>query len=138
MASEPRRRRAAASQIQTLLISGAAAVVAATVVPMIWERGTVLATAMTPIIVALVSEALRKPVETVTAGAAEATGARTAVRRQRAAPADARARPGARGEAASASTRCRPRSASTPRVADDDPFGLRAGAAAAPVAAHRR
>jgi hypothetical protein len=51
--------------IQTLVISAAAAVAAAVVVPMIWERGTLLATAMTPVIVALVSEALRKPAEAI-------------------------------------------------------------------------
>ena len=36
------------------------------IVPMIWERGTLIATAMTPVIVALVSEALRKPAEKIT------------------------------------------------------------------------
>jgi cell division septation protein DedD len=53
--------------IQTLAISAAAAVAAAVIVPMIWERGTLIATAMTPVIVALVSEALRKPAEKITA-----------------------------------------------------------------------
>jgi hypothetical protein len=53
--------------IQTLAISAAAAVAAAVVVPMIWERGTLIATAMTPVIVALVSEGLRKPAEKITA-----------------------------------------------------------------------
>jgi hypothetical protein len=52
--------------IQTLAISAAAAVAAAVVVPMIWERGTLVATAMTPVIVALVSEALRHPAEKIT------------------------------------------------------------------------
>jgi hypothetical protein len=53
--------------IQTLAISAAAAVAAAVVVPMIWERGTLLATAMTPVIVALVSEGLRKPANRISA-----------------------------------------------------------------------
>jgi hypothetical protein len=53
--------------VQTLVISAAAAVAAAVVVPMIWERGTLIATAMTPVIVAVVSEALRKPAEVITA-----------------------------------------------------------------------
>jgi hypothetical protein len=52
-------------QIQTLLLSAVSAVVAATVVPLFWEKGTVIATAMTPVIVALVTEALRRPVEKV-------------------------------------------------------------------------
>jgi hypothetical protein len=53
--------------IQTLVISALAAVAAAVVVPMIWERGTLIATAMTPVVVALVSEALRKPAQKITA-----------------------------------------------------------------------
>jgi hypothetical protein len=53
--------------VQTLVISAAAAVAAAVVVPMIWERGTLIATAMTPVIVAVVSEALSKPAERITA-----------------------------------------------------------------------
>jgi hypothetical protein len=53
--------------IQTLVISAAAAVAAAVIVPLIWERGTLIATAMTPVIVALVSEGLRKPAEKITA-----------------------------------------------------------------------
>ena len=53
--------------IQTLAISSAAAVAAAVVVPMIWERGTLVATAMTPVIVALVSEGLSKPANRLTA-----------------------------------------------------------------------
>jgi hypothetical protein len=60
-------------QIQTLLISAVSAVAAATIVPMFWERGTVFATAMTPVIVALVAEALRRPVEKVKAVAPKVT-----------------------------------------------------------------
>jgi hypothetical protein len=52
--------------IQTLAISAGAAVAAAVIVPMIWERGTLVATAMTPVIVALVSEGLRHPAEKIT------------------------------------------------------------------------
>jgi hypothetical protein len=52
--------------VQTLAISAAAAVAAAVVVPMVWERGTLVATAMTPVIVALVSEGLRHPAEKIT------------------------------------------------------------------------
>jgi hypothetical protein len=60
-------------KIQTLLLSAVSAVVAATVVPMFWARGTVIATAMTPVIVALVTEALRRPVEKVSAVAPKVT-----------------------------------------------------------------
>jgi hypothetical protein len=64
MASE---EKSSGISIQTLVISAAAAVAAAVIVPLIWERGTLIATAMTPVIVALVSEALRKPAEKITA-----------------------------------------------------------------------
>jgi hypothetical protein len=53
--------------IQTLALSSLGAVAAAVIVPMIWERGTLIATAMTPVIVALTSEALRRPAEKITA-----------------------------------------------------------------------
>jgi hypothetical protein len=59
--------------IQTLAISAAAAVAAAVVVPMIWERGTLIATAMTPVIVALVSEGLRKPAAAISAATPKMT-----------------------------------------------------------------
>src|SRR5215218_5913132 len=102
MAEEPKPNSGGLS-IQTLVVSAAAAVAAATIVPMIWERGTILATAMTPVIVALVSEGLRKPVETVSAVAPRVTrrsGTGAAVRRSE--PAAARTldpeRVGARGE----------------------------------------
>jgi hypothetical protein len=66
-------------QIQTLLISAVSAVAAATVVPMFWEKGTVIATAMTPVIVAIVSEALRRPVAKVSAVAPKVTAVRQRV-----------------------------------------------------------
>lgn len=53
--------------VKTLLIAGAASAAAAIVIPMLWRPGTVFAAAMTPIVVALVTEALRRPVETVSA-----------------------------------------------------------------------
>jgi hypothetical protein len=63
VASEEKR---SGISIQTLVISALAAVAAAVVVPLIWERGTLIATAMTPVIVALVSEALSRPAEKIT------------------------------------------------------------------------
>jgi hypothetical protein len=59
--------------IQTLLISSGAAVAAAVIVPLFWQRGTLIATAMTPVIVALTSEALRRPAEKITAVAPRVT-----------------------------------------------------------------
>jgi hypothetical protein len=58
-------KRQSSISIQTLVISAAAAVAAAVIVPMIWDRGTLVATAMTPVIVALVSEGLRKPAQAI-------------------------------------------------------------------------
>ena len=55
MADQPEQKSGSGLSFQTLGISAAAAVVAATVVPMFWAPGTVIATAMTPVIVALVS-----------------------------------------------------------------------------------
>jgi hypothetical protein len=65
---EPEEKKSSLS-LQTLLISSAAAVVAAVVVPYFWERGSLLATAITPIIVALASEALNRPAKAITAAA---------------------------------------------------------------------
>ncbi len=64
MASEEKR---SGISIQTLAISSLAAVAAAVVVPLVWDRGTLIATAMTPVIVALVSEALSKPADRISA-----------------------------------------------------------------------
>jgi hypothetical protein len=98
--------------IQTLAISAAAAVAAAVIIPMIWERGTLLATAMTPVIVALVSEGLRKPAEAISTVAPRVT------------------RRSATGAAVRAPDRFEPLPADErelePEVRDDDPFGLRA------------
>ena len=49
--------------VQTLIIAAISSGIAAIVVSHVWERGTILASAMTPVIVALVSEALKKPVQ---------------------------------------------------------------------------
>ena len=60
------QQKSSGISIQTLAISAAAAVAAAVIVPRIWEQGTLVATAMTPVIVALVSEGLRHPAEKIT------------------------------------------------------------------------
>jgi hypothetical protein len=119
--------------ISTLLISAVSAVAAATIVPMIWERGTLVATAMTPVIVALVSEALKKPVQTVSAVAPKVatrrSGTGAAVRRFDPDAAQTRhhERIGARGQGAE---RFEPlpagRRDDAPATRSDDPYGLRA------------
>ena len=49
----------------TLLIAAVSAVAAATVVSRLWQPGTVMATAMTPVLIALVKEALERPAKRV-------------------------------------------------------------------------
>jgi hypothetical protein len=66
-------KRQSGISIQTLVISAVAAVAAAIVVPLFWERGTLVATAMTPVIVALVSEGLRKPAQAISTVAPKVT-----------------------------------------------------------------
>jgi len=107
MASEEKR---SGISIQTLLISAAASVAAAVIVPMIWERGTLIATAMTPVIVALVSEGLSRPATKVTAAAKTVT--------QRSAP-------GAPARNPEFEPLPPDEREVVPVPADDDPFGLR-------------
>src|SRR3954452_9205503 len=129
MAHEPeQKQKSSGLSVQTLLISSVAAVAAATVVPLFWQRGTIIATAMTPVIVALVSEGLRKPVETVSSVAprvARRSGTGAALRRYEPAAAANHdpERLGARGEGPE---RFEPlpehRRDDAPSVRDDDPF----------------
>jgi hypothetical protein len=72
-------RQQSGVSLKTLLIAAVASATAAFVVPMFWERGTVFAAAMTPVIVAIVSELLKHPAEKVTAVTARRTQAGTAV-----------------------------------------------------------
>jgi hypothetical protein len=64
---------------KTLLIAGAASAAAAIVIPMLWRPGTAFAAAMTPVVVALVSELLRRPVETVSSVRVRRTAHGTAI-----------------------------------------------------------
>src|SRR5688572_29511407 len=131
MPGEPEQKNGGGLSIQTLLISAAGAVAAATVVPMFWEHGTVIATAMTPVIVALVSEGLRKPVQHVSAVAPKVTrrsGTGAAVRRYE--PETARTRDpervGARGDGPDRFEPLPPHLRDdAPSVRGDDPYGLR-------------
>jgi hypothetical protein len=66
VSDKPRNEQSGVS-LKTLLIAAAASATAALVVPMFWKPGTVFAAAMTPIIVSIVSELLKRPTEKVTA-----------------------------------------------------------------------
>jgi len=66
-------------EVKTLLIAAAASAAAAVVIPMLWRPGTVFAAAMTPIVVALVTEALRRPVDTVSSVRVRRTARGTAI-----------------------------------------------------------
>jgi len=114
VSSEPKEPKGGL-QLSTLLISSLSAVAAAIVVPYFWERGSLIATAVTPIIVALVTEGLNRPTKAITKAAPRVVTRRTAngtvVRTEQPAGVGAR---GAKQE----------------RVGrwgdEDDPFGLRA------------
>jgi hypothetical protein len=51
--------------VGTLVVAAISSAIAATVVSRLWQAGTVMATAMTPVIVALVKEALERPAHRV-------------------------------------------------------------------------
>jgi hypothetical protein len=117
--------------LQTLLLSSLGAVAAAIVVPLFWEHGTIIATAMTPVVVALVTEGLRKPVQHVSSVAprvARRTATGAALRRfdPAAAHTDDPARVGARGRGPERFDPLPPDLREDAPVArEDDPYGLR-------------
>jgi hypothetical protein len=61
----PPARGGGGLQVSTLVAAAIASVVAATVVSHFWQAGTIMATAMTPVIVALVKEAVERPARRV-------------------------------------------------------------------------
>jgi uncharacterized membrane protein YvlD (DUF360 family) len=61
--TEAERPRREGLSIQTLMVAALASGVAAVVVSRIWHQGTIFASAMTPVVVAIVSEAIRRPIE---------------------------------------------------------------------------
>lgn len=75
------REQSGGLSVTTLLIASGSAAAAAVIVPLFWERGSLVAAAITPIIVALTSEGLKKPVEKIpTVGVWRKTPQGTAVR----------------------------------------------------------
>jgi hypothetical protein len=103
--------------LQTLLISSLAAVAAAIVVPTFWAKGSLVATAITPIIVAITSELLNRPakaIKTVAPRVTRRTATGAAVRNRT--PSGV----GARGDGPE---QVPPHEG----VSREDPFGLRAG-----------
>jgi hypothetical protein len=75
------REKSGGLSVTTLLIASASAAAAALIIPLFWDKGSLVAAAITPIIVALTSEALKKPVEKVqTVGVWRRTPQGTAVR----------------------------------------------------------
>lgn len=71
--SPEKEEKGSGLSLQTLLISSLAAVAAAVVVPMFWARGSLIATAVTPVVVAIVSEALHRPAKVITAATPRVT-----------------------------------------------------------------
>ena len=82
MSPEPRKQGGGGLSLATLLIAGAASATAAFVVPLVWQPGTVFAAAMTPIIVTVTPELLRRPADTVSAVAKRTAPVPTATPRQ--------------------------------------------------------
>ena len=75
------REQSGGLSVTTLLIASGSAAAAAVIVPLFWERGSLVAAAITPVIVALTSEGLKKPVEKIpTVGVWRKTPQGTAVR----------------------------------------------------------
>ncbi len=73
MSQEPKEDKGGGLQLSTLLISSLSAVAAAVIVPYFWERGSLFAVAVTPIVVALVTEALNRPTKVITKAAPRVT-----------------------------------------------------------------
>ena len=100
--------------VQTLIIASLASLTAAIVVHEVWQGGAILGAAITPVIVAVVSEALRKPAKAVT------TIREERVQRTRSNP---RVQP--EGERAASATRAqRPAAPPPPEFERPDPFGI--------------
>ena len=66
MATQAQQPKREGLSLQTLLIASAASLTAAIVVHKVWQGGAILGAAITPVIVAVVSEALKKPAEALT------------------------------------------------------------------------
>lgn len=98
MPSQPTQPEQRSSGISPLMlaIASASSVVAAIVVSRIWGAGTLIGAAVTPIIVTLVSEALKKPAERITVIRISPTGTR--VHEREAPPTAAGAVPAEMGE----------------------------------------
>jgi hypothetical protein len=75
------REKSGGLSVTTLVIASASAAAAAIIVPLFWQRGSIVAAAITPVIVTLVSESLRHPFTKVQeAGVWRRTPQGTAVR----------------------------------------------------------
>ena len=75
MAQQDDRQDGRSIEVKTLVIAAAAAVTAAVVTSLFWQKGTLISTALTPVIVALTQEILRRPAEKVQATASKVTAA---------------------------------------------------------------
>jgi hypothetical protein len=64
--SSDRRQASAGLSVTTLLVASASSLAAALVVSKVWGGGTLIGAAVTPVIVALVSEGLHRPAKAVT------------------------------------------------------------------------
>jgi hypothetical protein len=63
--SKDRKQHSGGLSVTTLMIASASSLVAALVVSKVWGGGTLIGAALTPVIVAIVSEGLRKPADVI-------------------------------------------------------------------------
>ncbi len=64
---EPQTPPDSGISLQTLVIASLSSVVAAVIINQVWRPGTIIAAAMTPVIVTITQEVLKRPAQTVTA-----------------------------------------------------------------------
>jgi hypothetical protein len=74
----PAQGRSSGLSIGTLVAAAISSAIAATVVSRLWQSGTIMATAMTPVIVALVKEAIERPAQRVSSIASRTASPRVA------------------------------------------------------------
>lgn len=131
--SSDRKQAEGGLSVSTLMIASASSLVAAIVVSTVWGGGTLIGAALTPVIVAVVSEVLRKPATVV-----------ATVRQTRATPVYDPVAEGRRGLAEGDLSRARPaRAGEAPgrrvhRVGPSVPAAAAAATRAAPARSRRR
>jgi hypothetical protein len=114
--------------LQTLIIAAIASATAAVVVSEFWSKGTVISAAITPVVVAIVSELLRRPAQGVTRLTSATARSRTAGSGELASSAATSRTPGSREPSTAGLERLGGEVAAASRGAPPPPEGPRPGA----------